>query len=161
MTIPTIKAGDRLLLLRSNWFSHLVAWWLSSEWSHVVPIINTTSGLEVSWPKVRRSKIADYLAGNYTVALLRPRVPLSAEQTNAWLHTGYGLIGKKYDIRSFWGFLTGNSEQNNGRVNCTEALLEMDQAAGLLTGRTPRLISPQSYAEFVAAGLFDVIWRSA
>jgi hypothetical protein len=37
----------------------------------------------------------------------------------------------------------------------------MDQAAGLLTGRNMALISPQSYAEFASAGLFDIIWRSA
>jgi hypothetical protein len=160
-TLPTLQPGDRLLLLRRNWFSRAIAWWLSSEWSHVAPVTNPTDCLEASWPNVRRSEIANYLDGRYTVAVLRPRMPLTAVQVNAWLRTGDSLIGIQYDIRSFWGFLTGRGEQSGGRVNCTEVLLAMDQAAGLLTDRSSLLVSPQSYAEFAAAGLFDVIWRSA
>jgi hypothetical protein len=110
---------------------------------------------------VRTGNIRDYLGGTHHVCLLRPRVPFTPEQGVAWMCAGREMIGKKYDIRSFWGFLTGKGEQNGGRPNCAEALLTMDQAAGLLTERNMALISPQSYAEFASAGLFDIIWRSA
>ena len=150
------QAGDRLLTLRDNPFSKAVAWWLNGRYSHCVPILSEEGlTLEARTPQIRFGRVSDY--ADATMLHLRPAVPFSEAQAKAWAAAGLALRGRGYDLKSLAGFLFGNGTHDPERPNCAELLLAMDHAAGLLTGRDPHLISPQSYAEFAAAGLFRVV----
>jgi hypothetical protein len=80
---PALLPGDRLLTLKDSIFSAAICWWLSSDWSHLVPILNEDGEtLNITHPTVRPGHVSDYLREDaYTVALLRPRMPLTPEQT--------------------------------------------------------------------------------
>ena len=148
--------GDRLLTLRNSVYSRAVAWWTHSEWSHCAPVLDELgTTLEARLPRIGYGSVDDYAGA--TVLHLRPTVPFSEAQAQAWAMAGEVLRGRRYDLLSLAGFLLGNGLQHQSKPNCAELLLTMDHAAGLLTGRDLHLISPQSYAEFAAAGLFTVV----
>lgn len=151
-----LQPGDRLLTLRPTVPSRLVAWWLNGAYSHCAPIISEQgTTIEARLPRIRYGSSHEYTGAK--ILHLRPAVPFTASQRTAWVLAGARLIGKRYDLLSIGGFLAGNGAQHHSKPNCAELLLTMDHAAGLLQNRDYRLISPQSYAEFAAAGLFNVV----
>jgi hypothetical protein len=155
------RAGDRLLTTREGPISAGIRWWLNAEYSHVVPVLNDRGEvLDVRWPKAKIKHASEYLADRYRILHLRPVEPLTLIQSASWEAAGRGLVGTKYDALSYLGFVTNRQEiEDPERTNCAEACLIMDHSAGILPGRRLALISPQSYMEFLAAGVFEVVQR--
>ena len=150
------RPGDRLLTLRDEFYSRVVAWWTHSEWSHCTPILDELgTTLEARLPRIGYGSVDDYAGA--TVLHLRPAEALTEAQMAAWVAAGEVLRGRRYDLLSLAGFIFGNGLQHKSKPNCAELLLTMDHAAGLLLGRGDHLVTPQSYAEFAAAGLFTVV----
>ena len=156
------QPGDRLLVASGQLGSRALRWWLNSAYSHVVPVLDVAgTTLEIRPPRPKFGSVAAYRAGKHRLLHLRPVVPWAPAQISAYLAAAEQLRVQRYDLLSFAGFLLNRPKIEDGkRVNCSEGMLVMDHAAGLLTGRTLALVSPQSYVEFASAGLFTIIGRS-
>jgi len=168
------RTGDRLLVASDALGSKAIRYWLNSEYSHIVPILNADGQtLEIRYPTIHFGNAADYLDGKYRVLHLRPMQPLNDLQITTYLYraerlcnvVGYSeksfweqIKEANYDMKSFWAYLINSGgAQNPQKVNCSEGMLTLDHALGLLPTRSMRFISPQSYMEFLAAGLFEVV----
>lgn len=156
-----LQPGDRILTKRMKGpaaiFSEAIAWWLHSRWSHILPVVSETEAVNIIWPAPHFAEVAHFTGGDYRWKVLRPTVPFDR---TAWLRTAIGLKRFDYDLESFGGFLTNDGKFQNARqINCAEGVWMCDRAAGLLAEHDGRLISPQSYDDFAAAGLFEVIYE--
>lgn len=159
MTPPLdVRTGDRLLTLSKNPLSPLLAWWLGCEYSHITAVVSPRLVLNITWPRPTIETIEEFLAKQRRVLHLRPATPFDSNQVKAWTERSNEILATEYDLLSFRGHLTNDGKaENHKKLNCAEAVLSLDHAAGLLRGRDFRLISPQSYVEFAAAGLFTVV----
>ena len=153
------RTGDRLLVAAPTVGSKALRWWLNSRYSHVVPIIDVSGKtLEVRYPQPYFSTVNDYLDGKHRILHLRPVQELSDLQINNYLTVVDHVQFRDYDILSFAGFLSNREYiENKSKLNCSEAMLTLDHAMGLLLGRSMALVSPQSYVEFEAAGIFKIV----
>lgn len=159
MTTPLdLRTGDRLLTLGKNPLSPLLAWWLGCEYSHITPVMSRRLVMNITWPRPTIETIEEFLAKQRRVLHLRPTTPFNSDQGKAWTERGNEILATDYDLLSFKGHLANDGKAQNGKkYNCAEGVLSLDHAAGLLLGRDFRLISPQSYVEFAAAGVFVVV----
>ena len=160
---PKVQTGDRILSRRKTdylrYFSSAIAWWLHSNWSHVVPVINAEECLDILWPKPKIVNPSMFLSDDYRIAILRPKFQLSDDQILLWHSTAEGLLNQKYDLESFAGFILDDPKiQNPRKVNCSEGTLICDKSIGLLAEYDGRLVSPQTYEDFAIAGLFNIIY---
>ena len=163
MEYPKLQTGDRILSRRMTgsikYFSSCLAWFLHSNWSHVVPVIDENNCLDILWPKVKVVPNKTFLSSDYRIMILRPKVQLTDEQKETWVKTTNKLYGEDYDLESFAGFLLDKpSIQNPNKVNCAEGCLLCDKSIGFLTNYNGRLVSPQTYENFAMAGMFDIIY---
>ena len=160
------QPGYRILTRRikgpAALFSSLLAWWLNSHYSHIVPVLSETECLNIVWPRPKVVPVEHFLDGSYQVKILRPVRPLTDNQVQRWLETAAVVERMEYDLESFGGFLANDGTvQDPKRVNCAEGTLMMDWSAGLMTGHDGDLISPQTYIEFARAGVFKPVFEEA
>ena len=158
-----LQAGDRIISRRVTgpiqYFSGAIAWWLHSNWSHVVPVIDGSNCLDILWPKPKIVPVSTFLTGDYKVKVLRPVIALTSKQVITWRNTIDDLLKQKYDLESFAGFILNDPDiQNYKRVNCAEGTLICDKTIGLLSNYDGRLVSPQTYENFANAGLFNIVY---
>ena len=161
---PILRTGDRILSRRITgpikYFSNCLAWFLHSNWSHVVPVIDSNVCLDILWPKSKIVSNSIFLSPDYKIMILRPRIEFTVEQNIKWIAAANLLSGEEYDLESFAGFLLDKpSIQNCSKINCSEGCLICDKSVGLLTNYDGHLVSPQTYEDFATAGMFDIIYQ--
>ena len=106
---PILRTGDRILSRRITgpikYFSNCLAWFLHSNWSHVVPVIDSNVCLDILWPKSKIVSNSIFLSPDYKIMILRPRIEFTVEQNIKWIAAANLLSGEEYDLESFAGFL--------------------------------------------------------
>lgn len=156
------QAGDRALIKRRKGFaryiSELICWWTNSKFSHIEPILDSAgNSIDVTVPTIKKSNIRKYLNGDYRVVVIRPVQPIP--DLGAWIMAGHDVLGVRYDLLSYIGYLINKPIQGRKTFNCSEATFYMDQKAGLFKAAQNLFISPQTYADFTVAGMFTVIYE--
>jgi hypothetical protein len=155
-----LYAGDRVLIKNHGVISWLIRWWTSSDWNHLVPVLNQAGDiLQIDLRGgVRIENLSMFIHRKCELLVLRPAIEFTAEQQANFLNAAWSIIGRKYDWLSFGAFLLNRKDlQRKKRFNCSEGTLFVDQAAGLLLNRPMTLISPLSYSEFWSAGMFKLV----
>jgi len=161
-----LQIGDRVLTKCQKGYkaigSELIAWWLHSRWSHIMPVVSEDGDvLDITIPRPKIVSLKEHCNGAYRMVILRPVTPFDENQKKWFKGMAECLAGREYDLISFVGFLRNANTQDPSKVNCAEGTLLCDQAAGLLTSHDGKLISPQSYDDYATAGLFKVIYGDA
>jgi len=158
-----LQIGDHVLTkCEKGWraiFSELIAWWLHSKFSHVMPVVSESGDvLDITLPKPKITSLAEWFNGNYRVMILRPVTPLTTSEQIKFISTAQQIRSRDYDLKSFLGFLENNPTRDPKKINCAEGTLLCDQSAGILVHHDGVLISPQSYDDYADGGLFQVIY---
>ncbi len=162
----TLQIGDRVLTkCEKGWraiFSELIAWWLHSKHSHVMPVISTDGQiLDITLPRPKITSLVEWFSGKYRVTILRPVAELTAAQQRKFIETAQQIQSRDYDLESFVSFLANSPTRDPRKINCAEGTLLCDQAAGMLVNCDGVLISPQSYDDFATAGMFMMIYSDS
>lgn len=156
-----IQAGDRILIKKIHGWKlipELICWWTNSQFSHIEAIIaNDGTAVDATWPRVRLHNISDYLNDNYRVVVIRPRCPFPEKLLTGWIYNLNLMIGRRYDLKSFIGFLCNKKIGNSEAMTCAESVLWADRSVGFLLGHDGWYITPQSYWDFTVAGAFDIV----
>lgn len=145
-----IQAGDILITGGRGLGSRLLQWFLHGKFSHSIPMISKTHGLNTGF--FRKSKVEDvtrYLTGNHRVRRIRP-VNLDVDTFCTEI---YRLEGNKYDIKSYMGFIVNKDMEITSKLHCAEATLLAAHAGGVLLERDLSLVSPQTFYEFSCTDL--------
>lgn len=148
-----LQAGDILLTGKRNLFSRVLQWRLNGSYSHCMPMVSESKGLNTDILRNSRvQNVEKYFSGEFRVIRLRSRImDIDAFTLEASL-----LDNLPYDIRSYAGFLVNKNTEDPDKINCGEAALLCCHAGGILKDRTLDRISPQSFYEFAMAGLFEI-----
>lgn len=165
MPAMNFQPGDRALIKKVHGFKlipELICWWTNSQFSHIEAIIDDEgTAVDATWPRVRLHNISDYLNGNYRVVVIRPRRPFPSFPEKLllnWIDTLLSMVDRRYDLKSFIGFLCNKRVENSQAVTCAESVLLADKSVGFLTGHDGWYITPQSYWDFTIAGAFEVVY---
>lgn len=159
-----LQAGDRVLIKPIAGFRLIqegICWWTNSQFSHIAPVLaENGSSIDVTVPKVKLCNVWEYLGNDrYRAVVIRPRSLFVPAEAAEWSASLLSQVGKRYDLMSFIGFLANKPLEDRNRVNCAEAIMQADHAAGRWPEHDGMYVSPQTYWDFTCAGAFDVIWR--
>ena len=105
-----LQIGDRVLTKCQKGYkaigSELIAWWLHSRWSHIMPVISESGDvLDITLPKPKIVSLKEHCTGAYRMVILRPVVPFTDEQKYKFVEMARTIKGQNYDLVSFIGFL--------------------------------------------------------
>jgi hypothetical protein len=133
-----------VMLVRSTGItSRAIEWFGAGHWSHFANLLTDWDDpkaevLDARYDEVGgqqpgvRIRPVSYLKGTERTVL---RIPCTPEQRVAWLKAGHGQIGKPYDSRGIWEFLTGDNARRDWRDPsawfCSEYGIWMLEQAGI------------------------------
>jgi hypothetical protein len=153
-----LLAGDRVLIKKIRGFNilqELICWKTNSRFSHIEYILDYLgNSIDFRYPKSINSNIRVYFDGNWRVVLMRPNFEITPE----WVETANLLAGVPYDVISYIGFIENKMIEDKRKINCAEGQLICDHIAGQFIKEQGRLISPQTYWDYMIAGKFDLVW---